>query len=97
MRGADPTVAVDEAYSMEASEHATDNVGDTTIRALMFEPKLAIHGHMTGSSRSARRAACSAALPNLASPFASEAKLPCSTGLSAHGFGPFAAERDSAL
>jgi hypothetical protein len=24
---------------MEATEHATKNVGDTAIRALMFEPK----------------------------------------------------------
>ena len=26
-------------FWMEATDHATDNVGDTTIRALMFEPK----------------------------------------------------------
>jgi beta-alanine degradation protein BauB len=26
-------------FWMEATEHATDNLGDTTIRALMFEPK----------------------------------------------------------
>ena len=27
------------AFWMEATDHATDNVGNTTIRALMFEPK----------------------------------------------------------
>ena len=26
-------------FWMEATDHATDNIGDTTIRALMFEPK----------------------------------------------------------
>ena len=32
-------VSPGEVFWMEATEHATDNVGNTTIRALMFEPK----------------------------------------------------------
>jgi quercetin dioxygenase-like cupin family protein len=32
-------VAPGAVFWMEATDHATDNVGDTTIRALMFEPK----------------------------------------------------------
>jgi len=26
-------------FGMEATDHAANNLGDTTIRALMFEPK----------------------------------------------------------
>ncbi len=32
-------VSPGDVFWMEATDHATDNVGDTTIRALMFEPK----------------------------------------------------------
>jgi len=32
-------VAAGAVFWMEATDHATDNVGDTTIRALMFERK----------------------------------------------------------
>jgi quercetin dioxygenase-like cupin family protein len=32
-------VSPGEVFWMGATDHATDNVGDTTIRALMFEPK----------------------------------------------------------
>lgn len=32
-------VSPGDVFWMEATDHATDNVGDSTIRALMFEPK----------------------------------------------------------
>ena len=32
-------VSAGAVFWMEATDHATDNIGDTTIRALMFEPK----------------------------------------------------------
>ncbi len=32
-------VSPGEVFWMAATEHSTDNVGDTPIRALMFEPK----------------------------------------------------------
>jgi hypothetical protein len=32
-------VSAGAVFWMEATEHATDNAGNTTIRALMFEPK----------------------------------------------------------
>ena len=32
-------VPAGETMWMDATDHATDNVGDTAIRALMFEPK----------------------------------------------------------
>jgi len=32
-------VAPGDVFWMEATDHATDNLGDSPIRALMFEPK----------------------------------------------------------
>ena len=36
---ADFDVSTGGVFWMEATDHATENVGDTTLRALMFEPK----------------------------------------------------------
>lgn len=36
---ADFDVAPGGVFWMEATDHATENLGGTTIRALMFEPK----------------------------------------------------------